>query len=92
MIWTVLALFFHVPAAVPQFDEPIFSGDCGVAKNPWVIDRIDAVQAARDHKPTPVLGILRTRQGRGCNAEDESHREGNLGLAQHFTLSALSID
>jgi hypothetical protein len=51
MIWTAYAVFFHLPAAIPQFDETIFPSDSGVAKNPRVINRIDAIEAARDHKP-----------------------------------------
>jgi hypothetical protein len=43
---------------IPRFDENgICSSDSGVAKNARVINRIDAVQAARD-KPASVLGIL----------------------------------
>jgi hypothetical protein len=49
MIWTAYAVFFHLPAAIPQFDE--IPSDSGVAKNPRVINRIDAIEAARDHKP-----------------------------------------
>jgi hypothetical protein len=80
MIWTAYAVFFHLPAAIPQFDETIFPSDSGVAKNPRVINRIDAIEAARDHKPAPVLGILRTRQSRGSNAEDEGCCEGIVVL------------
>ena len=51
MIRTAYTALFHVPDAIPRFDKSIFSGYSGVAKDPVVISRIDAVQAAGDHKP-----------------------------------------
>jgi hypothetical protein len=58
MIWTAYPDFFHPSAAVPRFDETIFSGDSGVAEIPRVINRINADQAARDYKPASVLSIF----------------------------------
>jgi hypothetical protein len=57
MIWTAYAVFFHLPATIPRFEETIFFGDSGVGKNPGVINRIDAVQAARDDIATEVIII-----------------------------------
>jgi hypothetical protein len=47
-----------VPAAISRFDKAIFSNDSGVAKDPRMINRIDAIQAARDDEPASILGII----------------------------------
>jgi hypothetical protein len=48
---------FYLRVAIPRFDETIFSSDRGVAKNPRVINWIDAVQAARDYIAPEVIII-----------------------------------
>src|SRR5258708_685452 len=84
MIWTAYTAFFHLPAAISRLNETIFSGDSGVAKNPRVINRIDADQAARDHEPSSVVPVILPRQSRRSGAEDDGCREDNLRIGQHF--------
>jgi hypothetical protein len=91
MIWAACTVTFHLPAAIARFDETILSGDSGVAKNPGVIDRINADQAAWDHKPSSIVPVILPRQSRRSSAEDESRRKGNLGLGQHFVSPAYFI-
>jgi hypothetical protein len=57
-----------------------------------MINRINAVQAARDHKPASVVPIVLVRQSRRSSAEDEGCREGNLGFGQHFTSPICLIE
>jgi hypothetical protein len=73
-------------------DETIGFGDGGIAENAGVISRIDAVQAARHHKPASVVPIILPRQSRGSSAEDDGCRESNLGLCQHFVSPVCLID
>ena len=91
MIWTAYTVSFHLPAAIPRFDEAKFSGDSGVAKNPRVINRINADQAAREYIPSSVVLVILPRQSRRSSAKDDGCREGNLGLG-HFVPHVCLID
>src|ERR1700726_345915 len=54
--------------------------DTGVIGKPArMISRIYPIHAARHHKPGG--------ESRGCSADDESRRECNLGLVQHWCIS-----
>ncbi len=58
-------------------DETICFGGVCIAKNAGVVNRIDAIHAARQHKSTSVLaGII--GQCSGSSTEDEGCRESNL--------------
>src|SRR5260370_25640991 len=44
------AVWYHVPSMVPPLDETIIGfGEGRIAKNTGVVNRINSVQAARDH-------------------------------------------
>ena len=58
--------------------EAICSGGVGIAKDAGVVSRIDAIRAARDHKPTLIIFPGITRQSRGSSAEDEGRDKSNL--------------
>jgi hypothetical protein len=82
----------HVPSVVWRLDETIGFGDGRIPENMGVISRIDAVQAARHHKPTSVVPIILPRQCRGRRAEDDGCREGNPGFDQHFVSPVCLMD
>jgi hypothetical protein len=82
----------HVPSVVWRLDETIGFGDGGIPENMGVISRIDAVQAARHHKPTSVVPIILPGKSGGNSAKDDSCRENTLGLDQHFVSPVCLID
>jgi hypothetical protein len=82
----------HVPSVVSRLDEAIGFGDGGIAENTGVINRIDAVQAARHHKPASVVPIILSRQSRGSSTEDDGCRESNLRIGQHLVSPVCLID
>jgi hypothetical protein len=58
--------------------------DTGVIGKPArVVSRVYSIHAARLHKPAG--------ESRGCSADDESRREYNLGLVQHWYISLKSL-
>jgi hypothetical protein len=62
----------HLPSAAPRSHEAIWGGGCGIAKDFWVMDRINSFQAARYHKPAlaaAVAAITRSRRSHAENAQ-----------------------
>jgi hypothetical protein len=61
----------HVPSAVPRPDEAICGSGGGVPKNFGVINRINSVQAAREHKPAALARVVAAgRPSSGRDAEN----------------------
>src|SRR4030081_1863298 len=84
------AVALHVPGAVPGLKEAVFTGrDGGISKNLGVISRIDAVEAARFHKPTLVVGVRPSSRRDAENTEDGDNRMHDKVPSAHSSLAIL---
>jgi hypothetical protein len=83
---------FHVPGAIPRFDEAVFSGgDGGIAENLGMMGRINSGQVARSHAPTSIAAIGAILMP-GCSSgaqnaqgRDDCKRQDSL-IATHSRL------
>src|ERR1019366_1872804 len=65
------AVLHHRPSMVPPADESVGSGDGGIAEDFGVIDRIDALQAARDHVPAPTKIVAERPRRRSATDDNQ---------------------
>ena len=77
---------------IPPLDETIMGfGEGRIAKNTWVVNRIDPVQAARDHIRLMATLAIRPRR-RSCSAEkaqcDGGSKHDESLLFTHGSLPA----
>src|SRR5579862_3331135 len=83
-------VWFHMPSMVPPLDEAITGfGEGWIAKNTWVVNRIDSVQAARDHIRLAAAVAIRPSRRR-CGAEkaqgDSDRRHDESLVSAHGSL------
>src|SRR5215471_19957637 len=81
----------HVPSAVARSDEAILGSDRGIAKNIGVVNRINAIKAARHDMSTsvaPVADIFLPVCGRSDrNAEcDDAEQHDEIHFSNHGGL------
>jgi hypothetical protein len=82
MLQAVAQPLIHMPDMVRRLEKTKFSGARGATENLRVVNRVDAVEAARPHVSTRV-GIT-FRHSRGGCGEDDGCGESNLGLGRHL--------
>jgi hypothetical protein len=64
---------FHLPSAIPRFDETVFSGgDGGITENLGMMGWIDSGQVARSHAPTSIVAAIGAILMPGCGSRAEN--------------------
>src|SRR5579871_4206879 len=99
----LLTVWFHVPSMVPPLYKTIIGfGEGRIAKNTWVVNRVDSVQIARDHTRLAATVTIRPSrrkigaektQGDGDCKRDESFlsTHGSFLLEQSFQLRSACV-